>query len=97
MTEGAIVRILVEVVTVSLLLSGAVRAQNVDLAALPCNGEGTVKSGSGDATTIQFQNASSEIVAVFWLNSIGQRVKYATLQPGRQTDRNLELLGRAMV
>jgi len=59
-------------------------ADAVELEPLACSVEDTlVSEGGGQATTIVFDNQTSEPRYVYWLDFAGQRVLYATLGPGQ--------------
>ncbi|MFI7577421.1 hypothetical protein [Micromonospora sp. NPDC049497] len=54
-----------------------------ELAPLPASREPALRStGGGPETFIDFVNARSAPVTVYWLNYDGQRQRYAVLQPG---------------
>ena len=55
-----------------------------ELAPLPASREPALRStGGGPETFIDFLNARSEPVTVYWLNYDGERQRYAVLQPGQ--------------
>ena len=55
----------------------------VELEPLACSSEGAlVSKGGGQATTIIFNNQTSEVRYVYWLDYAGQRVLYDALLPG---------------
>ncbi|MEV1147392.1 hypothetical protein, partial [Micromonospora sp. NPDC049799] len=55
-----------------------------ELAPLPASREPALRSiGGGPETFIDFVNARSAPVTVYWLNYDGQRQRYAELQPGQ--------------
>ena len=59
-------------------------ADPMELEPLACSMEDTlVSKGGGQATTIVFDNQTSELRYVYWLDYAGQRVLYATLGPGQ--------------
>lgn len=52
------------------------------LKASQCNEEGTIRSASGEATTIRFTNSAEGRVTVYWLDRQGSRVEYKKLAKG---------------
>jgi hypothetical protein len=55
----------------------------VVLKPLPCSAEASAKSTGGPETTIEFVNATSQRVKVYWLDFQGHRVLYNQLDAGK--------------
>ncbi|MEO6444880.1 MAG: LamG-like jellyroll fold domain-containing protein, partial [Gemmatimonadaceae bacterium] len=67
----------------SALSAAVVQAISKRSSDLACSAEGTIRSGSGPATTVVFENQSGEPVKVEWLDFNGNRVLYnASLASG---------------
>lgn len=52
------------------------------MSASACSEEGSLKSQTGPATTVDFKNSSDAGVIIYWLNMSGKRVEYKKLSAG---------------
>jgi hypothetical protein len=53
------------------------------LQASTCAEEGTLRSGTGPATRVQFTNNATGRITIYWLNAQGRRVEYRKLAAGQ--------------
>ncbi|ROO86766.1 von Hippel-Lindau disease tumor suppressor protein [Actinocorallia herbida] len=61
---------------------GHVRRHGSDLQPLSVQLEGSLRSGVGVSTFVEFVNTGDEVVSIHWLDTEGNRVLYRRLDPG---------------
>ncbi|PIQ23068.1 hypothetical protein COW36_09850 [bacterium (Candidatus Blackallbacteria) CG17_big_fil_post_rev_8_21_14_2_50_48_46] len=69
-------------VSLDLNIDAAAAASLEGMKASNCSQEGSIKSATGPATSVDFKNESSADISIYWLNAQGKRVLYKKLSAG---------------